>query len=65
MPPIPVDIDQLMDLAAARVIIDIPTVTMPSVGEAGGFKWDLPTIKWDLPTISFPSSPDWSNNHDS
>ena len=50
---------------AAHVVIDIPTVTMPSVGEAGGFKWDLPTIKWDLPTISFPSSPDWSNNHDS
>ena len=58
MPPIPVDIDQLMHLAAARVIIDIPTVTMPSAGEAGGFKWDVPTI-------SFPSSPDWSNNHDS
>ena len=50
---------------AARVVIDIPTVTMPPLGEAGGFKWDLPTIKWDLPTVSFPSSPDWSNNHDS
>lgn len=57
---IPTDIDPAI---GARVVIDIPTVTiptvtMPSAGEAGGFKWDLPTI-------SFPSSPDRSNNHDS
>lgn len=52
---VPTDIDPA---AAARIVIDIPSVTIPSPGEAGGFKWHLPTI-------SFPSSPDWSNNHDS
>lgn len=41
-----------------RMIFEIPNMTMPSRGEAGG-------IEWDVLTISFPPSPDWSISHDS
>jgi len=40
------------------VTVDIPNMTIPSGGEAGGFQWDLPDV-------SFPSSSDRSKSNES